>query len=164
MQIPAAAGASTYRIAIADQFGAGRPDFNYTARILYASGVSPATVGALGGQITISGTGFQAGNEVLIDGVRATVQIWTSTQIVATAPSMGTVGASSGTAVDVEVLDATTGGVTDIAAALTYNQGTKDVVALVSAPASLETGLRRLLRFLCGCISRMVLRRRRVRV
>ncbi|HSY34241.1 MAG TPA: IPT/TIG domain-containing protein [Acidobacteriaceae bacterium] len=140
LRVWAAAGASTYRIAIADQFGAGRPDFNYTARILYASGISPATLGSGGGQITISGTGFQAGNEVLIDGVRATVASWTSTQIVATAPSMATVGANGGTAVDVEVLDATTGGVTDIAAALTYNQGTKDVVALVSAPVSLETG------------------------
>jgi IPT/TIG domain len=139
LRVWAAASASTYRIAIADQFGAGRPDFNYTARVLYASGVSPTTLSAAGGQITISGTGFQTGNEVLIGGVLATVQSWTSTQIVATAPSMTTVRATNGTAVDVEVLDATTGGVTDIAAALTYNQGTKDVVKLVSAPASLET-------------------------
>ena len=139
LRVWAAASASTYRIAIADQYGALRPDFNYTARILYASGVSPATLGSGGGQITINGTGFQTGNEVLIDGVKATVMSWTSTQIVATAPSMAAVGASGGTAVDVEVLDATTGGVTDIAAALTYNQGTADVVKLVSAPASLET-------------------------
>ena len=41
---------------------------------------------------------------------------------------------------DVEVLDPTTGGTTDIAGALTYGLGTKDLVALVSAPASLETG------------------------
>jgi hypothetical protein len=139
LRVWAAASASTYRIAIADQFWAGRPDFNYTARILYASGVSPATLSAAGGLITISGMGFQTGNEVLIDGVLATVQSWTSTQIVALAPSMTTARAASGTAVDVEVLDATTGGVTDIAGALTYNLGTKDVVTLVSAPASLET-------------------------
>jgi hypothetical protein len=140
LRVWAAASASTYRIAIADQFGAGRPDFNYTARVLYASGVSPATLSAAGGQITISGMGFQMGNEVLIDGVLATVVSWTSTQILATAPSMATVRATSGTAVDVEVLDATTGGVTDIAGVLTYNQGTADVVKLVSAPVSLETG------------------------
>jgi hypothetical protein len=140
LRMPAATSASTYRIAIADQYGAGRPDFNYTGRILYASGVSPVTLGAAGGTITVSGTGFQLGNEVLIDGVAATVQSWTSTQIVATAPSMAVVGATSGTAVDVEVLDAATGGTTDIQTALTYSQGTKDVVALVSAPASLETG------------------------
>jgi hypothetical protein len=106
---------------------------------LYASGVLPVTLAAGGGQITISGMGFQAGNEVLVNGVAATIVSLTSAQIVATAPSMASSGATSGTAVDVEVLDATTGGVTDIAGALTYNQGTADVVALVSAPTSLET-------------------------
>jgi hypothetical protein len=133
--------ATTYRIAIADQYGAGRPDFAYTARILYVSGVLPATLAAGGGQITVSGTGFKLGNEVLINGVAATVSSWTSTQIVATAPSMVAVGASGGTAVDVEVRDAGTGGTSDVQAALTYSQGSKDVVVLVSAPASLETGV-----------------------
>ncbi len=140
VRVWAAASAATYRMAIADKFGAGRPDFNYTARILYASSVSPATLAAGGGQITIAGMGFQMGNQVWIDGVAATVVSWTANQIVATAPSMANVGASSGTAVDVEVLDARTGGSTDIAGALTYTTGTKDVVMLVSAPASLESG------------------------
>jgi hypothetical protein len=140
LRLPAGASTSTYRIAIADQYGAGRPDLSYTARILYANGVSPATLGVGGGQITVSGMGFKLGNEVLIDGTVAKVVSWTSTQIVATAPSMAVVGASAGTAVDVEVLDATTQGSTDIQGALTYGQGTKDVVALVSAPNALETG------------------------
>lgn len=140
LRMPAAASGSTYRIAIADEFGAGRPDFNYTARILYASSVTPTSVGTTGGQITIAGTGFQASDEVLINGVVATVVSWTSTQIVAMAPAMAVVGAGSGTAVDVEVLDATTQGVTDMQGALTYSTGTKDVVALVSAPGALETG------------------------
>ncbi|MGA8938478.1 MAG: IPT/TIG domain-containing protein [Acidobacteriaceae bacterium] len=140
LRVAAAASASNYRIAIADEYGAGRPDFAYSARILYASGVSPATVGTLGGTITVSGTGFETGNEVLVNGVMATATSWTSTQIVATVPSMATAGAVSGTAVDVEVLDPTTGGTTDIAGALTYGLGTKDLVALVSAPTSLETG------------------------
>jgi hypothetical protein len=140
LRMPATASASTLRIAIADQFGAGRPDFAYTARILYASSVAPATLSAGGGQITITGTGFQTGNEVRVNGVAATVLSWTSTQIVATAPSMAAAGATSGTAVDVEVLDASTGGTSDMQTALTYTQGTIDQVSLVSAPASLETG------------------------
>jgi hypothetical protein len=140
LQIPAAASASTYRIAIADQFSAGRPDFTYTARILCISGVSPATVATAGGQITITGTGFQTGNEVLVNGVAATVLSWTSTQIVATAPSMAAAGATSGAGVDVEVLDPSTGGTSDMQTALTYTQKTIDQVSLVSAPASLETG------------------------
>ena len=139
LRMPPEASAGMVRVAIADQFGAGRPDFTYTGRILYGSGVLPATVGMAGGQVTISGMGFQAANEVLIDGVLAPVVSWTSTQIVATAPSMTAVSATSGVAVDVEVLDAATGGVTDISGALTYNEGTADIVKLVSAPASLET-------------------------
>ena len=140
LKVTAAASAATYRIVIADQYGAGRPDFAYTARVLCASGVSPAVMGTVGGTITVSGMGFQLGNEVLVNGVKARVSSWTSTQIVATVPSMAAARASSGTPVDVEVLDPTTGGVTDIAGALTYNSGTKDVVALVSAPSALETG------------------------
>jgi hypothetical protein len=141
LRMTAAASAATYRIAIADQYGAGRPDFTYTARILYVSGVSPVTLGAGGGQITVNGTGFQMGNEVLIDGVAATVLSWTSTQIVATAPSMATARASSGAAVDVEVLDASTGGTSDLQAGLTYNTGSTDLIVLLKAPASLETGV-----------------------
>ena len=53
---------------------------------------------------------------------------------------MAMAGAASGTAVDVEVLDPVTGGVTDVAGALAYKQGTADVVVLVSEPAALETG------------------------
>jgi hypothetical protein len=140
MPAAAAASASTYRIVIAEQFGAGRPDFTYAARILCISTVSPATVGTVGGQITIAGVGFAAGNEVLVNGVAATVVSLTSTQIVATVPSMAAVGAVGGTAVDVEVFDPETHGTTDVAGALTYTTGTKDVVALVSAPSALETG------------------------
>ncbi|MGA7158495.1 MAG: IPT/TIG domain-containing protein, partial [Acidobacteriaceae bacterium] len=140
MWVAAATSASTYRIAIADAYGGGRPDFVYTARILYASGVSPATIGTAGGTITVSGEGFQTGNEVLVNGVLATATSWTSNQIVATVPRMATAGATSGTAVDVEVKDPTTGGTTDIPGSLTYDEGTKDVMALVSAPGALETG------------------------
>jgi hypothetical protein len=52
------------RIGIADQRGDGRPDFNYQARVLYADSLSPATVSAAGGTITISGMGFRTGNAV----------------------------------------------------------------------------------------------------
>ncbi len=134
------ASASVMRIAIADQFGGGRPDFMYAARILYAGSVTPTRLGSGGGQIVITGMGFQAGNQVMVNGVPATVLSWTPTQIVATAPLMATAGATSGTAVDVAVVDARTGGSTDIQGALTYVVGTVDQVQLVSAPAALETG------------------------
>jgi hypothetical protein len=49
------------RIGIADQRGDGRPDFNYGARVLYADTVSPASVPAAGGVVTIRGMGFARG-------------------------------------------------------------------------------------------------------
>ncbi len=140
LRMPAETSGGTVRIALADQFGAGRPDFAYTGRILYASGVLPMTVGTAGGQITIAGMGFQAGNQVTVNGVAAAVSSWTSTQIVAVAPSMAMAGATAGAGVDVMVTDAATGGTTDMQGALTYSTSTADQVVLVSAPASLETG------------------------
>ncbi len=61
------------RMAIADQRGDGRPDYNYQARVLYADSLSPATVSAAGGTITITGMGFRPGNAVFVNGVAATV-------------------------------------------------------------------------------------------
>ena len=140
LQMPSTASASSLRIAIAEQFGGGRPDFAYAARILYATSVAPVTLSGGGGQIVIAGTGFKLGNQVLVNGVAATVLSWTATQITATAPSMSVAGAASGTAVDVEVWDPTTGGTTDMQGALKYVVSVVDQVALVSAPAALETG------------------------
>jgi hypothetical protein len=141
LKVPASSGAFTARIAIADQFGGGRPDFNYTARIFYAGGISPTTLGALGGQIVITGTGFAPGNQVWInDTVAATVVSVTAQQIVATVPSMAAAGAAVNTAVDVLVYDPNTGAVTDMSPVLTYGTQTGNVIAMVSAPAALETG------------------------
>jgi hypothetical protein len=129
LRVPAAGADSSYRMVVADQFGAGRPDFAYGARVLYADSVAPAVVSTAGGPITIKGMGFKAGNQVLVNGVRAAVTSWTATQIVATAPTQKAAGAASA-AVDVEVLDASTGAVTDMAGALTYSGA-----AVVGPPA-----------------------------
>jgi hypothetical protein len=141
VQVPASGSAETYTFAVADQFGAGRPDFGYQARVLYADSVIPAVVGSAGGVITIAGEGFRQGNSVMVNGVAATVVSWTATQIVARAPSMDAAGTSLGDSVDVTVMDPVTGGVTTISGGLSYNTIAPDVLALVSAPTSLETGL-----------------------
>ena len=60
-------------MAIADARGDGRPDFAYKARVLYADAIQPAATSYEGGQITITGIGFCAGNEVLVNGVAAAV-------------------------------------------------------------------------------------------
>ncbi|WP_188552189.1 IPT/TIG domain-containing protein [Edaphobacter dinghuensis] len=111
---------SQFRVAIADQRGDGRPDFGYQARLLYAGSISPASVSAGGGTVTISGTGFRAGNMVTVNGVAATVTSWTATSIVATVPSLRTLGHNAAITADVAVTDPSTGGTTVMGSALSY--------------------------------------------
>lgn len=131
---------TTYRTSTTDQFGAGRPDFSYTERFLYVAGVSPASVGSGGGQVLITGTGFRQGNQVLVNGEVAHVVSWTSTQIVADAPTLRLAGAPVGTPVTVTVNDLSTGGSAAMPNALTYTVA-PDLLQVVSAPTAIETGV-----------------------
>jgi IPT/TIG domain len=124
------------RIAIADQRGDGRPDFNYQARVLYADSLSPATVSAAGGTITITGMGFRTGNAVTVNGVAATVLSWTENTIVATVPSLQTLGSSTALTADVAVTDLSTGGTTVMSQSLSY-EAPVPTLSLVSAPSGL---------------------------
>ena len=108
------------RIAIADQRGDGRPDYAYQGRVLYADSISPANVPATGGTITINGMGFRSGNVVTISGVAATVTNWSSTTIVATVPALSAFHSTTAFSADVQVKDLTTGGTTQMTAALAY--------------------------------------------
>jgi hypothetical protein len=130
------------RFVVADARGDGRPDFAYQARVLYADSVQPAVTSAQGGQITISGSGFRAGNEVLVGGVLATVSNWTATTIVAVAPPVSAFRSMPIGAIDVEVKDLSTGGTTVMQGALSYGAGVApDEMMLVSAPSgTVEVG------------------------
>jgi hypothetical protein len=141
VQLSANTNPGTYTFAVADQYGEGRPDFAYQARVLYADSISPAIVGSAGGVITITGEGFRPGNSVTVNGVAAHVVSWSSTQIVAQAPGRALAGATLGSGVDVTVTDGGTGGTTTISSALTYSNVAADVIALVTAPAAGETGI-----------------------
>jgi hypothetical protein len=124
------------RIGIADQRGDGRPDYNYQARVLYADSLSPATVSAAGGTITISGMGFRTGNAVTVNGIAATVSSWTANTIVATVPSIHALGSSTALVADVAVTDLSTGGTTVMTQSLSY-AAPVPVLSLVSAPSGL---------------------------
>ena len=128
------ATATTYRVAIADQRGAGRPDFAYQARALYADAVSPANVGSDGGTVTITGMGFRQGNTVLVNGIAADVVSWTPIAIVATVPSLHTLGLNRATQANITVRDISTGGSSVMTAALSYAQPV-EALHLLSAPA-----------------------------
>ena len=122
------------RIAIADQRGDGRPDFNYQARVLYADSVTPAAVSAAGGVVTITGMGFRTGNAVLVNGVAATVSSWTANTIVATVPSLSALGSSTALMANVTVEDLSTGGTTVMTQALSY-AAPVPTLSLLSAPS-----------------------------
>src|SRR5258707_15246574 len=122
------------RIAIADKRGDGRPDFNYKARVLYADSLSPSAVSGAGGTITITGMGFRTGNAVLVNGVAATVSSWTPNTIVATVPSLHTLGVSNALVADVTVQDRSTGGTAVMTQALSY-AAPVTTLSLLTAPA-----------------------------
>jgi len=128
--------ASQFRVAIADQRGDGRPDFAYQSRVLYADSISPASVSAEGGAVTITGMGFRTGNVVTVDGVAATVTSWTATSIVATVPSSQALGFSAASAADVTVTDPSTRGTTTMTGALSY-AAPEPSLNLVTAPSGM---------------------------
>jgi hypothetical protein len=121
-------------MAISDQRGDGRPDFNYQARILYADSVAPSAVGSAGGTVTITGMGFRPGNTVLVNGVAANVSNWTANTIVARVPSLHTLGVSTALLADVTVKDLSTGGTTVMTHALSY-AAPANTLNLLSAPS-----------------------------
>ena len=122
------------RMAIADERGDGRPDYNYQARVLYADSLSPAAVSAAGGTITITGMGFRTGNAVFVDGVVATVSSWGANTIVATVPSLHALGSSTALVADVKVEDLSTGGTTVMTHALSY-AAPVTTLSLLTAPS-----------------------------
>jgi len=122
------------RFVIADARGDGRPDFAYQARVLYADTIQPSTTSVNGGQITISGMGFRAGNQVIVNSVVAVVSSWTATTIVAVAPLQSAFASNPTGPVDVAVVDLSTGGSTVMTGALTYGASAPDEMTLVSAP------------------------------
>jgi hypothetical protein len=141
LQMLASTSAKNYTFVVSDQYGEGRPDFAYTARVLYASSVTPTQVSQTGGEIVISGEGFRQGNQVVVNGVPAVVLSSTANQIMARVPTMAAAGASLNAPVDVMVMDIATGGTTDISSAFSYADVQPGIAVLVSAPASLETGI-----------------------
>ena len=124
------------RIAIADERGDGRPDFNYQARVLYADSIAPNAISAAGGVVTITGMGFRPGNAVLVNGVAATVSSWTANTIVATVPSLHALGSSTALVADVTVQDLSSGGTTVMTQALSYSAPVA-TLSLLTAPSGI---------------------------
>ncbi len=126
--------ASTLQLATADQRGAGRPDFAYGERVLYADTILPADVPATGGTVTITGLGFRPGMQVLVRGVAATVTSVTANTITATVPSLLGLGLTHPVVADVTVSDPATGGLSVMTSALGY-ASTAERLQVLSVPS-----------------------------
>ncbi|HZB88553.1 MAG TPA: IPT/TIG domain-containing protein [Terracidiphilus sp.] len=128
----ASATVDTVRVAIADERGDGRPDYEYVAWVLYADTVSPARLPAAGGPIVIHGMGFRPADTVKVGGLAATVTSISPNEITAIAPASATTGS-----VDVEVDELPIfSALAVLSGAISYDAGTGDALTLVTAPAN----------------------------
>jgi hypothetical protein len=130
----ATSGSEIIRLAIADQRGDGRPDYLYRGWVLYADTVSPTRLPSSGGVIVIRGTGFRAGDTVLVGATAAQVTSILPTEITALVPPAG-IGVTGSLDVTVNDLPAFSASAT-IPGGISYDSGTGDALKLVAAPAN----------------------------
>ena len=122
------------KIAVADRRGDGRPDYAYSAWVLYVDTVTPARLPANGGPIVIHGMGFRLADTVLVGGQHAVVTSISPTEITAIAPAAANGFTGS---VNVEVDDVPTFSAAAIlSGALSYDSGSADALTLNSAPTN----------------------------
>lgn len=130
----ATSGNDIVRFAIADQRGDGRPDYAYRGWVLYADTVSPTRVPSTGGTIVIRGTGFRAGDTVLVGGVAAQVTSILPTEITAVvaAAGAGVTGSQDVTVNDLPAFNATA----VIPGGVSYDAASGDALSLITAPSN----------------------------
>lgn len=122
-----------FLIGISDVRGDGRPDYRYRARVVYADSVIPPRVSVNGGVITLQGTGFLPGMNVVVGSSSATPLAVTSTLMTLAVP------AHADGPQNITVSDATNGAVTSMTGALTYGVSASDNIILLNGanPSSL---------------------------
>jgi hypothetical protein len=120
-------GASdTYRVAVADFRGDGRPDYFYQASLLYSDTVTPARLSLAGGMATLNGTGFKPGLQVTAAGNNGNTLAASATQIQVAMPA----AAHDGTAT-IQVTDPASGAFSQMIGALSYGALSTDLLLLL---------------------------------
>jgi hypothetical protein len=123
------------RIGIADLRGDGRPDFSYTAHVLYGDSASPTRLSVRGGTpILLQGLGFKSGMTVSIGNVGAPVVAAFPNQVLAVAPSLAD-GVQS-----VTIADPTTGSYSSMVNVLTFGAAATDGMLITQSNPAIPVG------------------------
>jgi hypothetical protein len=118
---------SAFRVGIADYRGDGRPDYHYTARVLYGDSLTPGRASVAGGTpLTLTGLGLQANTSVQLGAHATPVLASSATQLL-----IDSKAASDGT-YDVLLQDMSSGGSSTMTTALTVGAGPSDTIKMVS--------------------------------
>lgn len=118
---------TSFRLAISDYRGDGRPDYRYHARIFYGDSVTPARANVAGGTpLAVQGLGFQPNTLVKLGSMNAPQLALSSNQMLVNAPAM-----QDGLQ-EIVLSDAPTGAGSTMTGVLTYGAGPSDKIRLVS--------------------------------
>ena len=117
---------SNFLIGISDVRGDGRPDYRYSAHVLYADSVWPPRVGVNGGAVALQGTGFRPGMSAVVGSGSAVPLAVTSTRMTLAVPPH-TDGPQN-----IAVSDAASGASTIMTGALTYGAAASDNIVLLN--------------------------------
>jgi hypothetical protein len=117
---------TSFRLAISDYRGDGRPDYRYHARIFYGDRVTPARASVAGGTpLALQGLGFQPNTLIKLGNASTPQLALSSNQILVNAPPM------QDGAQDIVLSDAPTGAGSTMTGVLTYGAGPTDNIRLV---------------------------------
>jgi hypothetical protein len=118
---------TSFRVAIADYRGDGRPDYHYHARVLYGDTITPVRANVAGGTpLAIQGLGFEANMTMAVATANAALLALSSTQLLAIAPALPD-GLQN-----VALNDAATGAASVMTGVLTYGAGPTDTIVMLS--------------------------------
>ncbi|MGB9084243.1 MAG: hypothetical protein WCC46_06450, partial [Terriglobales bacterium] len=117
---------ATYRLAVADFRGDGRPDYFYQASLLYSDTVTPPRLSLAGGVTALSGIGFSQGLQVSVAGSTGTLLSAQASQMQVALPS----AAQDGTAT-IQVTNPVTGSFSQMTGALIYGAAATDLLLLL---------------------------------
>jgi len=125
-----------YRVGIADLRGDGRPDYFYTATLLYSDTVTPSRVGLSGGPVILHGLGFNPALQLTTGVASGAVLETGANDLTAVLPHASQDGPAS-----LVVSDPATGGFSQMTDALTYGAAASDkLLALQNTEPSTPIG------------------------